>query len=115
MAITIVMNEFRAWCGLLNVHGAINGMHISIVKSSSRPKNYYYHKISGYNVMAQVVVDCKKMFINFFVNLLRSVNYLGCCIGVYFIKMPNDMVCLSLTQILNMGFHLTFWKINVIH
>lgn len=72
---TIVMNEFKAWCGLPNVHGAINGMHISIVKSSSYPRNYYYHKINGYNVMAQVVVDCKKKFTNFFVNLLRSVNY----------------------------------------
>jgi hypothetical protein len=63
---TIVMNEFKAWCGLPNVHGAINGMHISIVKSSPCPKNNYYHKISGYNVMAQVVVDCKKLIINFF-------------------------------------------------
>lgn len=72
---TILMNESKAWCGLLNVNGAINGMHISIVKASSYPKNYNYHKISGYNVMAQVVVDCKKMFINFFVNLLKSVNF----------------------------------------
>jgi hypothetical protein len=71
---TIVTNEFRAWCGLPSVHGAINSMHISIIKSSCF-KNYYYHKINGYSVMAQVVVDCKKMFINFFVNLLRIANY----------------------------------------
>jgi hypothetical protein len=35
------------------VQGAIDGTYISIVKPFSHPKDYYYHKTSGYNVMAQ--------------------------------------------------------------
>jgi hypothetical protein len=31
----IVMDEFKVWCGLLNMQGAIDRMHISIVKPSS--------------------------------------------------------------------------------
>jgi hypothetical protein len=61
----IVMNEFNGWCGLLNAQGAIDGTHISIVKPFSYPKDYYHHKASRYNMMAQAIVDCKKMFINY--------------------------------------------------
>jgi hypothetical protein len=35
------------------VQGAIDGTHISIVKPFSHPKDYYCHKTSRYNVMAQ--------------------------------------------------------------
>jgi len=34
----IVMDEFKVWCGFLNMQGAIHCMHISIVKPSSFPK-----------------------------------------------------------------------------
>jgi hypothetical protein len=68
------MNEFNVWCGFLKVQGAIDGTHISIIKIFSYPKDYYYHKIGRHNVMAQTIVDCKKLFIDIFVALLRSVN-----------------------------------------
>ncbi len=54
--------------------GAIDGTHISIVKPFSYPKNYYYHKSSGYSVVAQTLIDCNKRFIDVFVGLLGSVN-----------------------------------------
>jgi hypothetical protein len=61
-AMAIVMDDFKVWCGLLNVQGAIDGMHISIVKHVLFLENYYYHKSNGYNLVAQAVVDCKKRF-----------------------------------------------------
>ncbi len=68
----IVMNEFNGWCGLLSVQGAIYGTHISIVKTFSYTKDYYYHKASRYNVMAQTIVDCKKMFIDYLCGYSRK-------------------------------------------
>jgi hypothetical protein len=47
----IVMDEFKAWRGLLNMQGAIDYMHISIVKPSSFPKYYFYHKLRGYTIV----------------------------------------------------------------
>ncbi len=60
-------------CGFLNLQGAIDGTQISIVKTSTFPKHKYYHKSCGYNVMMQVIVNCK-MFIYGFVSLLGCVN-----------------------------------------
>jgi hypothetical protein len=54
----IVMDEFKVWHGVLNMQGAIDCMHISIVKPSSFPKYYYYHKLRGYTIMAQLIVGC---------------------------------------------------------
>ncbi len=54
----IVMGEYKVWCGHPNMQGAIDCMHISIVKLSSFPKYYYYHKSKGYTIMAQLIVDC---------------------------------------------------------
>jgi hypothetical protein len=50
------------------VQGAIDGTHIYIFKPSTYPKDYYYHKCGGYNVVAQAIVDCKKKFIEVFVS-----------------------------------------------
>ncbi len=42
------MEKFRLWCGLINVQGAIDGTHISILKPKGEyAKDYYYHKTSG--------------------------------------------------------------------
>jgi len=58
-------------CALPFVQGAIDDTHISIVKHLGPfAKNYYFHKTSGYNMVAQAVVDYKKRFIN----LPSSVN-----------------------------------------
>jgi len=56
----LVVDEFQTWCGLPNVQGAIDGIHIFIVNPFAYPKDYYYRKSNGYSVVAQVVVDCKK-------------------------------------------------------
>jgi len=73
-AMAIVMDDFKVWCGLLNVQGAIDGMHISILKHVLFLEDYYYHKLDGYSLVAQAIVDCKKRFTNVFVGLLGSVN-----------------------------------------
>jgi hypothetical protein len=55
------MAYFKTWCGLPFVQGAIHGTHISIAKPLVLfTKDYYFHKTSGCNIVAQVVVDCKK-------------------------------------------------------
>jgi hypothetical protein len=59
-------------------------MHIWIVKPPTYYKDYYYHKIGGYNVAAQVVVDCKKMFTYVFVEMMQGVYT-----GLHYTKMPN--------------------------
>ncbi len=55
--------------------GATNATHISIAKSIGVfLKDYCYHKIGGYNVVAQVMVDSQKRFLDVFVGLLKNVN-----------------------------------------
>lgn len=57
------------------VMGAINGTHISIAKPIGVfLKDFYYHKIGGYNIVAQVMVDSQKRFLDVFVGLLKNVN-----------------------------------------
>jgi hypothetical protein len=59
-------------CDLLNVQGAIDGTHISIVKTFTFHK--HYHKLCPCNVMMQAIVNCKNMFTYVFVGLLGCVN-----------------------------------------
>jgi hypothetical protein len=56
------------------VQGAIDGAHMFIVKPFTYLEDYYYHKVGGYNVVAQAIVDCKKTIIDVFVSFLGSVN-----------------------------------------
>jgi hypothetical protein len=45
MWLQLVMNDFKQWCGLLNVDGAIDGTCRFIFKPSMRfPKDHYYFK-----------------------------------------------------------------------
>ncbi len=72
----IIMAYFKTWCGLAFVQGAIDGTHISIAKPLGPfAKDYYLHKTSEYNMVAQVVVDCKTRFtdclLTFLVMLIR--------------------------------------------
>jgi hypothetical protein len=69
-----VMTDFKAWCGMPSVHGAIDCTHISIAKPASFPEDYYYFKTGGYSVVCQAVVDCKKLFTSLFIGLPGSVN-----------------------------------------
>jgi hypothetical protein len=62
-------------CGLPSVHGAIDGTCIQI----SKPKtiyleDYYYHKIGGYSIVVQTIIDCKKKFIDICVGLPSNNN-----------------------------------------
>jgi hypothetical protein len=53
-----VRMEFKNWCGMLNVMNVIDNTHIGITKPSNViAKDYYYHKITNYNIVTQVVVD----------------------------------------------------------
>jgi hypothetical protein len=69
-----VMLEFKKWCGIPLVHGAIDCTHIGISKPTEFPEDYYYFKKGAYSIVAQAVVDCKKQFTNLFVGLPGSVN-----------------------------------------
>ncbi len=43
------MLDFKDWCGLRSMQGAINGMWIFIPKPNSPFANdYYFHRIGGY-------------------------------------------------------------------
>jgi hypothetical protein len=45
------------------MHGTINNTHISISKPKlAFAKDYYYHKMGGYSIVAQVVVDVRRKF-----------------------------------------------------
>jgi len=49
----VEMLEFKDWCNLLNLHGAIDNTHISILKPNiTFVKHYFYHKIGGYSIVA---------------------------------------------------------------
>jgi mRNA-degrading endonuclease RelE of RelBE toxin-antitoxin system len=62
-----IMSWFKSFCNLPNVRGAINGTHFSMAKPI-RPfnKNYYYHRIGGYNIVCQIVIDKKETFFDIF-------------------------------------------------
>jgi hypothetical protein len=66
----VLMEEFMKLCGLSSVQGAINDTHLFILKPQRAfVEDYYYHKIGGYNIMAQCVVDYNKKIIDVFVGL----------------------------------------------
>jgi hypothetical protein len=69
-----VMADFKAWCGMPLVHGAIDCTHISIAKPGLFSEDYYYFKTGGYSIVCQAVVDCKKLFTNLFIGLPGSIN-----------------------------------------
>ncbi len=70
-----VMEDFKQWCGLFNTQGFTNGTHVLISKPFiPYPQDYYYHKSKGYSMVAQVMVDSNKKFIDIFISLPRNVN-----------------------------------------
>jgi len=99
-----------------SVQGAIDGTHISTIKPILCHENYYYHKLGGYSLVAQVVVDYKKMFIDVFVGFPRNLNDSRVLHKFTLYKKLKTMVCLPMTQdFINIGFHPTYWVIKVIH
>ncbi len=73
---TIVMEEFQTLCGFPSMQGAIDDIHVSIVKpQGSYEEDKYYHKTCGYSIVVQKIVDCHKKFLDVVVfDLLGSVN-----------------------------------------
>jgi hypothetical protein len=70
-----VVENFRQWCGLLNVHGVIDGIHIIVYKPIIPfPKIYYRHKIGDHSIQVQIVVDSNKTFLEFYVGFPSNVN-----------------------------------------
>ncbi len=70
-----IMMGFKNLCGMPNVMGAIDGTHICIAKPIGVfLEDYYYHKTKGYGIVAQVVVDSQKWFLDIYMGLLRNVN-----------------------------------------
>jgi hypothetical protein len=69
-----VMLDFKSWCGMPSVQGAIDGTHIAISKPAQFPEDYWYFKTGAYSMVAQAVVDSRKQFTSVFVGLPRSVN-----------------------------------------
>ncbi len=86
--LSVVMENFKQWHGLSNVHGGINGTHILIYKPKTFfPEYYYYHKTCNYFIVVQAVVHCNKKCE---VMLMILESYIGLhCINIF-----NFMVCL---------------------
>lgn len=59
-----VMEEFRTFCSLPGVVGAIDGTHFKIRKPPVSPEDYYYFKSSGFTIQCQVVVDRHRRFLD---------------------------------------------------
>jgi len=54
---TINIEEFKEWCSLLGVIGAIDGTHFSISKPTHFSEDYYYFKTNSYNLVCQAIVS----------------------------------------------------------
>jgi hypothetical protein len=68
------MLDFKAWCSMPSVQGMLDCTCITISKPSAFPEDYWYYKTGAYSMVAQAVVDVKKLFTNIYVGLLGSVN-----------------------------------------
>jgi len=69
----VVMMDYKNWCVMLNVTGVIDGIHMSIIKLFSVFYEDYYHKIGGYNIGFQIMVDSHERCMDAYVALLVQV------------------------------------------
>ncbi len=54
--IQVFMEDFKQFCGLPNVQGAIDGTHIIIFKPlTPYPKDYVYHKTEGIRLLYKLL------------------------------------------------------------
>jgi hypothetical protein len=68
------MLDFKSWCGMPFVQGALDCTHIAISKPANYAEDYWYFKTGAYSMVTHVVVDLKKMFTSIYVGLPGSVN-----------------------------------------
>ena len=59
---------------MASVQGVIDCTHIAISKTVAYSEDYWYFKTSVYLMVAQAVIDVKKLFTNLYVRLPGSVN-----------------------------------------
>ena len=71
---TINMAEFKEWCSLPGVIGAIDATHFSISKPAQFSEDYYYFKTNGYSLVCQAVISWQKKFLDVYVGLPGSLN-----------------------------------------
>jgi hypothetical protein len=58
----VVLQGLKSCHSLLNIQGAIDGMHFSISKFVGPfGEDYFYHIIGDDNIVCQVIVDDKKI------------------------------------------------------
>jgi hypothetical protein len=57
-----------------SVQGALDYTHIAISKPASYLEDYWYFKTGAYSMVAQAVVNIKKLFTSIYVGLPGSVN-----------------------------------------
>jgi hypothetical protein len=69
-----VMLDFKSWCGMPSVQGALDCTHIAISKPPYFSKDYWYFKTGAYSMVAQAMVDAKKLFTSISMGLPGSVN-----------------------------------------
>jgi hypothetical protein len=70
----INMEEFKQYCDLPSVVGAIDGTHFNIAKPAHFSEDFFYFKTNGYSLVCQAVVNKKKQFLDVFVGLPGSLN-----------------------------------------
>ncbi len=91
-----VMENFKQWCRLPNMHKVVDDTHIINFKSIAPfLEDYYYHKMGKYSIVVQVV-DCNKRFFDICVGLLGNVNDLKILLCII---MLNIKFCLILTKV----------------
>jgi hypothetical protein len=70
-----MMLDFKDWCGLPSMQGAIDGTQIFIPKPNNPfAKDYYFHRIGWYFIVYQTIIDAKKHLTNLYVSLSGSMN-----------------------------------------
>jgi hypothetical protein len=99
-AVQTAMDDFREWCGLPAVVGAIDGTHFDIHKPHHSPEDYYYFKTGGYSMQCQAVVDKRKRFLDVYVGMPGS---------------TNDCRMLKRSSLYNLARHGRLFDANVTH
>jgi len=70
-----IMQGFKSFRALLNIQGIVDGMHYSTSKFvGSFSEDYFNHITGDDNIVCQVIVDDKKLFIDLFIGFFENVN-----------------------------------------
>lgn len=85
---------FFQLCGLLGVVGAIDGMHVAILKPHFVPADYYYFKSGGYTLNCQTIVHSDKRFLDLYLGMPGSTNdsRMLCCSSLYNLAMHKNLM-----------------------